>query len=95
MSSSWDQFCTSLKKGAGRAADKINQSADLATLQVKLSMAEYKLQNAYALLGQASYRHFSEESSHIEAIEAAMKAVELEQKKVNTLKSQIAKMKNV
>ncbi|MBQ2734996.1 MAG: hypothetical protein IJF33_04110 [Clostridia bacterium] len=90
----WDEFYSSLKKKVGIAADKINQTADLATLQVKLSLQEHKLEEAYAALGKVAYEHFLNEGDKIEAITAAMEAVDAEMKKVAALKAQIEALKN-
>ena len=54
--SSWNEFCQSVKRVANQAADKIGQTADLATLQVRLSVAEHKLEEAYAELGRLTYQ---------------------------------------
>lgn len=90
---SWDNFYNSFKKAAGAAADKINQTADLATLQVKLSLAEHKLDEAYAALGRVAYQHFASEESQVDSITAAMTAVEEAQKTVDDLSAQIEKLK--
>ena len=89
----WDEFCKGVKKAAGRAADKINQTADLATLQVKLTMAEHKLDDAYAELGRAAYRHFTDENSSAELVSVMMKGVTEAQKAVDDLKAQIEALK--
>ena len=89
----WDEFCNGVKKAAGKAADKINQTADLATLQVKLTMAEHKLDDAYAELGRAAYRHFSDENSSAELVSVMMKGVTEAQKAVDDLKAQIEALK--
>ena len=85
----WDEFCSGVKKVAGQAADKINQTADLATLQVKMTMAEHKLNDAYAELGRAAYRHFTNENSSAELVSVMMADVTEAQKAVDELKSQI------
>ena len=90
---SWDNFYDSFKRAAGIAADKINHTADLATLQVKLSLAEHKLDEAYAALGRVAYQHFASDESHVDAVTAAMTAVEEAQKNVNDLTAQIEKIK--
>ena len=93
--SSWDDFCNSFKKTVGKAADKINQTTDLATLQVKLSLAEHKLEEAYAALGKVAYQHFSNaEESQVDGITAAMTVVEEAQKVVDDLNAQIETVKN-
>ena len=90
---SWDNFYDSFKRAAGIAADKINHTADLATLQVKLSLAEHKLDEAYAALGRVAYQHFASEESHVDEVTVAMTAVEEAQKNVNDLTAQIEKIK--
>ncbi|MBQ1230640.1 MAG: hypothetical protein IIX80_06350 [Clostridia bacterium] len=93
---SWEAFCESVKRVAGQAADKINQTADLATLQVKLSMAESKLKDAHAQLGLAAYRHFSEEENTAEEVASAMKEVTQCRAACDKLRAEIeeAKRKN-
>ena len=86
---SWDQFYNSFKKKAIYAADKINQTADIATLQVKLSLAEHKLNEAYADLGKVAYAHFTSESNEADAVAKAMAPVEIALANVNALKKEI------
>ena len=45
----WDEFYSNFKRTVGIAADKINQTADLATLQVKLSLQDYYLEHCLLL----------------------------------------------
>ncbi len=89
----WNHFCKTVQKTAAKAADKINYSADLASLQVKLSLSEQKLERAYAALGRASYQHFSKEESSADAVAKAMLGVEEEKKAVLLLKARIATLK--
>ncbi len=88
----WDEFCNGAKKAAEKAADKINRTADLAALQVKLAMAEKKLNDAYAVLGRASYLHFETEEDNTDAVVAACAGVDRAQAVCNKLKAQIAEM---
>ncbi len=90
---SWDQFCDNVKKAAGTAADKINQTADLASLQVKLSIAEHKLNEAYTELGRASYNHFSNQENGADAVATAMTGVGTAKKAVDDLQEQINRLK--
>ena len=90
---SWDNFYNTVKQTAILAADKINQTADLATLQVKLSLQERKLEEAYTALGKLAYAHFLSQEDKTEAITAAMDAVDAEMKQVEALKSQIEAVK--
>ncbi|MBQ7347031.1 MAG: hypothetical protein IJW55_03665 [Clostridia bacterium] len=89
----WDEFCGKVKTTVGKAADKINQTTDLATLQVKLNMADHKLEEAYAELGKVAYKHFSEPESSAELVAAAMTGVEEAQKAIDDLKAEIEKVK--
>lgn len=89
----WDEFYGKVKTTVGKAADKINQTTDLATLQVKLSMAEHKLKDAYAELGRSAYKHFSEEDSSADAVAASMSLVDEALKAVDALKAEIEKLK--
>ena len=88
----WDEFCNGVKKAAGKAADKIGQTADLATLQVKLTMAEHKLDDAYTELGKAAYRHFTDESSSAELVQMMISCVAEAKKAADDLKAQIEEM---
>lgn len=86
----WDEFCNKAKKTVSKAADKINQTADLATLQVKLSMSEHKLEEEYAALGRVAYKHFTEENNAADEVAKAMEAVGAAQAVVDGYKQQIA-----
>ncbi len=88
----WDEFCNGMKKTVDAATKKINQTADLATLQVKLSMAERKLNEAYAELGREAYRHFTSEESSPEAVIALCAPVDAAAKECEALKRQIEKL---
>ena len=90
---SWDDFYSKVKETAGLAADKINQTADLATLQVKLSLQERKLEEAYADFGKIAYEHFLGDADKTEALSAEMEKVNAEMKKVAKLKAQIKELK--
>ena len=92
--SSWNEFCQGVKKTAFHAADKIGQSVDLATLQVKLSVAEGKLDEAYTALGHLAYSRFAEQEITEENIKAAMDNVEENIKACEALKARIAKVKD-
>lgn len=86
---SWDSFCASFKRAVDTAADKINQTTDLAALQVKLGVAEHKLEAAYAQLGRDAYRQFTTEEDVVDAVEKSMKLVEDAQRVVSDLNARI------
>lgn len=85
----WDDVYGNFKKFADRAAKKINQTADMATLQVKLSMAEKKLNEAFALLGRAAYEHFSGDSDLSERVMLAVEHVNSVKSEIRSLEEQI------
>jgi len=88
----WDEFCNKAKTTVAKAADKINQTADLATLQVKLNMSVRKLDEAYAELGKIAYKHFTEEDNSADAVAKAMDAVRAAQLVVTDYENQIAQL---
>lgn len=90
---SWESFCDNVRRVADRAAEKLNQTADLAALQVKLSMAEGKLKDAYAELGRLAYGHLSGNGERTEEVSAAMKKVEVCLAECKTLQEKIAEQK--
>jgi hypothetical protein len=89
----WDEIRNRVKKAAEKTADQINYSTDLATLQVKLSMAQSRLEKAYTHLGKTAYGHFTGEENAAEAVAEAMLRVEEEKKTVANWKRCIAALK--
>ena len=71
----WNHVYSNLKHLANRAAVKINQTADIATLGVKVSMAEKRLEEAYAALGRVAYEHFTSDEDHSERVASAVSGV--------------------
>lgn len=88
----WDTVYGDLKGLANRAADKLGQTATLATLQVKLSMAENKLEEAYAALGKIAYEHFTDERDLSPRVSLAVSRVNDALAVVVTYKAEIAKL---
>ena len=76
----WNEIRGRVKKAAAKTAAEINYSTDLATLQVKLSLAEGRLEKAYTALGKIAYGHFTGEENAAEAVAEAMLRVEEEKK---------------
>ena len=91
---SWDSFYSSVKRAVGTAADKINQTTDLAALQIKLGVAEHKLEAAYAQLGRDAYRQFTTDEDVVDAVSKSMTLVEKAQKAVDDLNAQIEACKS-
>lgn len=89
----WENIYGGIRAFAGRAATKINQTADMATLQVKLSMAERKLEEAYAALGKASFGHFVEDKENFAEISARITEVKNAMLEIRSVKQQIEDLK--
>ena len=89
----WDEIYGGIRAFAGRAATKINQTADMAALQVKLSMAEHKLEEAYAALGKESFGHFVEDKENFDQISACITSVKDAMLEVRSVKQQISELR--
>lgn len=85
----WDDIYGSVKRFAAHTAVRLNQTADLASLQVKLSIAEKNLDEAYGLLGRISYQHFSSDDDLSEKVLAAVNAVDQAKAEVKNAQEQI------
>ena len=90
---SWDQFCSNVKNIARKTVDRIDYSADLANLNVKLAMAEKKVAEAYTELGKVAYSHFSGEENGADEVAKAMVQVNDAKRAVAELKLRIKRMK--
>lgn len=89
----WEEIYGGIRAFAGRAATKINQTADMATLQVKLSMAERKLEEAYTALGRASFGHFVEDKENFDQISACITNVKNAMLEIRSVKAQIEELR--
>jgi chromosome segregation ATPase len=89
----WEEIYGNIRAFAGRAATKINQTADMASLQVKLSMAESKLQEAYGALGKASFGHFVEDKQNFDEIAAGITDVKNAMMEIRSVKAQIEELR--
>lgn len=90
----WDEFRKQAKSVAGKTADKINQTANIASLQLKRSSAERKLSAAYESLGKVAFKHFTEDTENdVQKVTAAVDTIKSIQKEIQTLKEQIDQLK--
>lgn len=89
----WDEVMESVKKVADATAKKVSQTADIASLQVKRTLCERKLEAAHAKLGRIAFRHFTEETDLSEEIAGAVKEVDLLMREVKDWDAQIADAK--
>lgn len=89
----WEEVYSNIRSFAGRAASKINQTADMASLQVKLSLAQHKLEEAYAALGRASFAHFVEDKDNIDKISECITGVKDATLDVRAINAQIEEVR--
>ncbi len=90
----WNEFRNQAKNVAGRASDKINQSVNIASLQIKLTSTERKLSAAYEALGKIAYKHFTEEQeTDVSKVTAAVEKLQAIQAEIKNLKAQIEVLK--
>ncbi len=90
----WDEFCNQARKTVGKTADKINRTADIAALQVKLSILENKASEAYERLGRVAYAHLSSENADLtEKLSKRMSEVNLALQEVAKMKEKIEALK--
>lgn len=90
----WNEFRAQAKNVAGRAESKIKQSANIATLQIKLTSTERRLSAAYEALGKIAYKHFTEESENdVGKVTTAVENVQAIQLDIKSLKAQIEQLK--
>ena len=90
----WDEFCTKAKRTVGKTAEKINRTADIAALQIKLSSLENKAADAYERLGKVAYAHLSNENADLtEKLAQRMAEVEEALQNVAQMKEKIEQLK--
>ena len=90
----WDEFCTKAKRTVGKTAEKINRTADIAALQIKLSTLEGKVAEAYERLGKVAYAYLTNENAELtEKLSKRMAEVDEALKNVAQMKEKIEQLK--
>ena len=85
----WNEFYAGVRRFAGRTAEKLNRTADMASLQVKLSMAEKKLNDAFLSLGRVAYSHFTSDNDESQRVASAVATIEHIKMEIHALEEQI------
>lgn len=57
MASTWDDICTTVDSWAQKASRKVEQLADSAALELRLSAKKAELEEQYTLLGKLTFEH--------------------------------------
>ena len=89
----WNEIYSGFRRFADRAAEKINRTADIASLQMKLSMAQKKLDDAFLALGKISYVHFTSENDESQRVASAVASIEHIKMEIHALEAQIKEAK--
>ena len=90
----WNELCEQIKIGAEKTVDKLGQTADIASLQVKLSVYEHKLDAAYMNLGRLTYRYHQKNSTvREEDVIAAVAKVRLAKRTAYAYRKRIDQLK--
>ena len=89
----FDELYGGARKAAQTAAKKIGSTADLASLHLKLSAAQSRLEEAYTLLGRTSYLHFTGEADLSEKVARAVENVDAARQEVKQIKQKIEQAK--
>lgn len=89
----WNEIYAGFRRFADRAAEKINRTADIASLQMKLSMAQKKLDDAFLALGKVSYVHFTSDKDESQRVASAVATIEHIKMEIHALEAQIAEAK--
>ena len=89
-----EELYDQVKITAEKAADKINKTTDLAALQVKLSVAQNHLKEAYAALGHAVYLQMKLGQDQAAKIVSLLEKITEAKKEVADLETQIKQLKS-
>lgn len=90
---SWEELYQDTKRLANQAAKKISHAGDIASLQIQLSIAEEKLEEAFATLGKTCYLHFTTKKNCADAVAKAIDDVKRAKVEVASLRAQIEQEK--
>ncbi len=90
----WNTFYSKVKAGAEKVGRQVSDTADLASLQIKLSGAEKRLEDAYTALGKASFKHFMGKENTADAVAEAIEGVKTAKREMAALKKKIKAKKD-
>ena len=94
MGQTWKEFCASINKVANKAAVKIEEFSDTATLHVKAKSLDVKLCEAYERLGRLYYEQLNGEVGKASDIDREVGEIDRLKKELDEINAQIAQNKN-
>ena len=88
-----DNLYDQVKATAEKAADKLNKTTDYAALQLKLSVVEKRLAEAYAELGRAVYLQMRCGKDCAEDVLVLLEKISITKKEIAELEARIREIK--
>ena len=89
MGQTWKEFCASINKVANKAAVKIEEFSDTATLHVKAKSLDVKLCEAYERLGRLYYEQLSGEVGKAADIDREVAEIDRLKKELDEINAQL------
>lgn len=93
MGQTWKEFCSGLNKVAGKAAVKIEELSDSASLHIKVKTLDVKLCEAYEQLGRLFYRQMNGTVGLADEIETRTGEIDRLRQEIEDVKAQIEQKK--
>lgn len=89
MGQTWKEFCASINKVANKAAVKIEELSDSASLYVKAKSLDVKLCEAYEKLGRLYYEQLDGAVGKGDEIDAQVKEIDRLRHEIDDINAQI------
>ena len=93
MGQTWKEFCASLNKVANKAAVKIEELSDTASLHIKAKSIDVKLCEAFEKLGRLYYGQLDGEVGKADEIDACVKEIDRLKRELGDINEQIEQNK--
>ena len=93
MGQTWKEFCAGINKVANKAAVKIEELSDSASLYVKVKSLEVKLCEAYEKLGRLYYAQLDGEIGKADDIDECVKTIDRLKNEIHEMNVQIEQNK--
>ena len=93
MGQTWKEFCASLNKVANKAAVKIEELSDTASLHIKAKSIDVKMCEAFEKLGRLYYGQLDGEVGKADEIDACVKEIDRLMRELGDINEQIEQNK--
>ena len=93
MGQTWKEFCASLNKVANKAAVKIEELSDTASLHIKAKSIDVKLCEAFEKLGRLYYGQLDGEVGKADEIDECVKEIDRLKRELGDINEQIEQNK--